>query len=100
MYGSDVILSSVHNGQVVAIISCGEGEVRYKYTHTHTHPYIHTYMHVFNNALETSKLPQHYALIKLCMCVCACVCMYYNQPAKFEAGSVVKPIDSIALFRS
>ena len=28
MYGSDVILSNVKNGQVVAIISCGEGEVR------------------------------------------------------------------------
>jgi len=28
MYGSDVILSDVKNGQVVALISCGEGEVR------------------------------------------------------------------------
>jgi len=28
MYGSDVVLSDVENGQVVALISCGEGEVR------------------------------------------------------------------------
>ncbi len=28
LYGSDVVLSSVKNGQMVAVISCGEGEVR------------------------------------------------------------------------
>lgn len=28
LYGSDVVLSSVKNGQVVAVISCGQGEVR------------------------------------------------------------------------
>lgn len=28
LYGSDVVLSNARNGQIVRLISCGEGEVR------------------------------------------------------------------------
>lgn len=28
LYGSDVVLSNARNGQVIRLISCGEGEVR------------------------------------------------------------------------
>ncbi len=28
LYGSDVVLSNAKNGQVIRVISCGEGEVR------------------------------------------------------------------------
>lgn len=29
LYGSDVVLSNTRNGQVIRVISCGEGEVRF-----------------------------------------------------------------------
>lgn len=31
LYGSDVVLSNARNGQVIRVISCGEGEVRCVY---------------------------------------------------------------------
>jgi len=60
LYGSDVVLSNAKNGQVIRVISCGEGEVRRR----------------------------RLAVSLVCACVCVCVVLLVRVRKRRSRGSL------------